>query len=292
MKSGLVQVKRDDPKRMRTGEALETSILRRVGAAIKEFNLIEEGDRILVALSGGKDSWTLLHVLRLLQRRAPVQFELIAVNIDQGYPGFRQDIIEEYLKNEGYSYYMAQNPTYDIMQEKLMSGTTGCSLCSRLRRGTLYRLAQQLKTNKIALGHHADDLLATMLLSMFFRGEIRTMPPRLVSDDQRNIVIRPLCHIFEAEIRQYAQEKGFPVISCASPFCEDESNLRPQMKELLDHLERRYPRLKNSMLASLGNVTLSHLLDKRYLDLDQSGSESDWRVPRSGAEQPAFCETS
>lgn len=251
--------------------ALETSIARRVGRAIKDFKMIDDGDRVMVAVSGGKDSWTLLHILRKLQKRAPVKFELIAVNIDQGYPGYRRDLIEAYLAREGYAYYMAHNPTYDIMQEKLEPGSTGCSLCSRLRRGTLYRLADELGASKIALGHHADDLLVTLLLSIFFRGEIRTMPPRLVSDDERHVVIRPLCYVYEDEIRRYAQAMGFPVVSCASPFCEDDSNMRPQMKRLLDQLERQYPRLKNSMLAALGKVNVTHLLDRRYLPLNGAG---------------------
>jgi len=269
----LIQLAPTKPRQARSLEALETSILRRVGTAIKNFNLIEQGDRVLVAISGGKDSWALLHLLRQLQKRAPVEFELVAVNIDQGYPGFRQDVVEDYLKREGYEYYLASNPTYEIMQHKLEPGTTGCSLCSRLRRGTLYRLAGDLGATKIALGHHADDLLVTLLLSIFFRGEIRTMPPRLVSDDKRNVVIRPLCYVYEEEIRQYAAAKGFPVISCASPYCEDETNFRPQMKQWLEQLERQYPRLKNSMLAALGKVTLSHLMDPRYLSLNGAGSD-------------------
>ncbi len=251
--------------------ALETSIARRVGRAIKDFKMIDDGDRVMVAVSGGKDSWTLLHILRKLQKRAPVKFELIAVNIDQGYPGYRRDLIEAYLAREGYTYSMAHNPTYEIMQEKLEPGSTGCSLCSRLRRGTLYRLADELGASKIALGHHADDLLVTLLLSIFFRGEIRTMPPRLVSDDRRHVVIRPLCYVYEDEIRRYAQAMRFPIVSCASPFCEDESNMRPQMKRLLDQLERQYPRLKNSMLAALGKVNVTHLLDRRYLPLNGAG---------------------
>lgn len=266
----LVQLAPTKPPTAKSLEALETSILRRVGTAIKDFNMIEHGDRVMVAVSGGKDSWTLLHVLRHLQKRAPVKFELLAVNIDQGYPGYRQDVIEEYLKREGYEYYLASNPTYEIMQHKLEPDATGCSLCSRLRRGTLYRLARDLSATKIALGHHADDLLVTLLLSIFFRGEIRTMPPRLVSDDQRNVVIRPLCYVYEDEIRRYAAAKEFPVVSCASPFCEDETNLRPQMKRLLEQLERQYPRLKNSMLAALGKVNLRHLMDRRYLSLNGS----------------------
>lgn len=269
----LVQLAYRPSKPEKTLAALEASILRRVGTAIKHFNLIESGDRVLVAVSGGKDSWTLLHILRQLQRRAPVQFGLVAVNIDQGYPGYRQDVIEDYLKREGYEYYMASNPTHEIMQHKLEPGTTGCSLCSRLRRGTLYRLAVDLGATKIALGHHADDLLVTFLLSVFFRGEIRTMPPRLISDDRRHVVIRPLCYVYEDEISQYAAAKGFPVVSCASPYCEDETNSRPQMKKLLNQLEQQYPRLKNSMLAALGRVNLGHLMDPRYLSLNGTETE-------------------
>jgi tRNA 2-thiocytidine biosynthesis protein TtcA len=255
-------------------EALERTILRRVGRAIKDYQLIEDGDRILVAISGGKDSWTLLHLLRLLQKRAPVKFDLFAVNIDQGYAGFRADLVEEYLKREGYEYYIVKNPTLQIIQEKLEPGSTACGLCSRLRRGTLYRLSKELRATKIALGHHADDLLVTLLLSVFFRGEIRTMPPYLVSDDKENIVIRPLCYIFEDEIRHYAQASGFPVVPCASPYCEDETALRYQMKGLLEDLERRYPRLKNSMLAALGKVNVTHLLDRRFLPVGTPMVES------------------
>lgn len=254
-------------------EALERSLLRRVGRAIKEYNLIEEGDRILVAVSGGKDSWSLLHLLRLLQQRAPVSFEIFAVTIDQGYPGFRADLIEEYFKEHGYEYYIVKNPTYQIVREKLEPGSTACGLCSRLRRGTLYRLATELKATKIALGHHADDLIVTLLLSIFFRGEIRTMPPRLISDDRRHIVIRPLCYVFEDELRQYAQGRGFPVVSCASPYCEDETALRYQMKALVTDLDARYPRLKNSLLAALGKVNVTHLLDRRFLPLGSAAEE-------------------
>ncbi len=266
-------------ERARSIEALERSILRRVGRAIKDYRMIEDGDRVLVAISGGKDSWTLLHVLRLLQQRAPVRFDLFAVNIDQGYPGFRADLIEEYLKREGYEYYIVQNPTYRIIQEKLEPGTTACALCSRLRRGTLYRLAKELKATKIALGHHADDLMVTFLLSIFFRGEIRTMPPVLLSDDRQNVIIRPLCYVFEDEIRRYVPHTGAPVVSCASPYCEDETALRFQMKALLEELERRYPRLKNSFLAALGKINLTHLMDRRFLPmLSEVPNAADGRV--------------
>ncbi|MEO0248640.1 MAG: tRNA 2-thiocytidine(32) synthetase TtcA [candidate division WOR-3 bacterium] len=254
-------------KRPKPPDVLERSILRRVGRAIKDYNLIENNDRIIVAISGGKDSWTLLHVLRLLQKRAPVHFDLLAVNIDQGYTGFRVDLIEQYLKKEGYEYYLVKNPSYKIVQEKLEPGSTPCALCSRLRRGVLYRMAKDLRATKIALGHHADDLLVTFLLSVFFRGEIRTLPPILVSDDGQSVVIRPLCYIFEDETRQYAQAKGFPVVSCASPYCEDETALRYQMRGLLEDLERRYPRLKNSLLAALTKVNVTHLLDRRFLPI-------------------------
>jgi tRNA 2-thiocytidine biosynthesis protein TtcA len=255
-------------------DVLERSLLRRVGRAIKDYNLIEAGDRILVAVSGGKDSWSLLHLLRLLQQRAPVSFETFAVTIDQGYPGFRADLIEEYLKEQGYEYYIVRNPTSQIVREKLEPGSAACGLCSRLRRGTLYRVATDLKATKIALGHHADDLIVTLLMSLFFRGEIRTMPPRLLSDDGRHIVIRPLCYVFEEELRQYAQGRRFPVVSCASPYCEDETALRFQMKALVADLEARYPRLKNSLLAALGKVNVTHLLDRRFLPLDRmAGTE-------------------
>jgi tRNA 2-thiocytidine biosynthesis protein TtcA len=268
-----IQPEANEPHTGRSADTLERAILRRVGQAIKDFNMIEEGDRVMVAISGGKDSWTLLHVLRLLHRRAPVNFSFYAVNIDQGYDNYRVDLIEEYLRTQGYEYYLAKNPTKQIIEAKLEPGSTACALCSRLRRGVLYRLAKEHGATKIALGHHADDLLVTLLMSIFFRGEIRTMPAYLVSDDQQNIVIRPLCYVYEDEIRRYAQAQGFPVVSCASPYCEDETNMRPQMKQLLRQLEARYPRLKNSMLAALGRVNLSHLLDRRYLSLNGSQSK-------------------
>jgi tRNA 2-thiocytidine biosynthesis protein TtcA len=267
-----VQIQPSKSEHQNSFSTLEKSILRRVGQAIKDFNLINEGDRVMVAISGGKDSWTLLHVLRLLQQRAPVDFSFYAVNIDQGYDNFRVDLIEEYLRAQGYEYYLASNPTKTIIETKLEPGSTACGLCSRLRRGVLYRLAKEHGATKIALGHHADDLLVTFLMSVFFRGEIRTMPAYLVSDDEQNIVIRPLCYVYEDEIRRYAQAVGFPVVSCASPYCEDETHMRPQMKQLLSQLERQYPRLKNSMLAALGRVNLAHLMDQRYLSLN--GSES------------------
>ena len=248
---------------------LEKKIFRQVGTAISDFSMIEEGDRILVAVSGGKDSWVLLSLLSDLKKRAPVNFEIIAVNIDQGYGGFRQDIIEDYLEALDIEYDMRSFDIASIVEEK-SQGAVPCALCSRLRRGALYGYAEELKTNKIALGHHKDDLIETLLLNQFFNGRTASMAPKLVSDDQKNTVIRPLIYVSEADITSYSQAKEFPIVCCECPLACGESlhldHKRRKIKELLKELEVDIPEIKNSLLSSLSRVNLSHMLDKDRWD--------------------------
>ena len=280
-----IQISVSKPKPVKSPEALERSIIRMVGSALKDFNLIENGDRVMVAVSGGKDSYTLLHILRKFQRRAPIRFDLMAVNVHPGWDNYRTDIIEEYLRRESYEYHMELTQMREVIDAKMDPRATLCSMCARLRRGVLYRLAKEHGATKIALGHHADDLIETLLMSIFFQGEIRSMPPRLVSDDGENVVIRPLCYVPEEHTRRYALLQGFPVICCGCPICGDTTLQRPKIKWLLKELEAQNPRLKRTMLASLGNVTLGHLLDRRYLSLNgekrrsAAGAGSDWPLP-------------
>jgi tRNA 2-thiocytidine biosynthesis protein TtcA len=241
-------------------ERLERRLDVRLGRAIGDFDLIRPGDRILVGVSGGKDSWVLLHLLRRLQRRAPVAFDLLAVSIDQGFPGFRADVIEDYLAREGYTYEMRHARIGLTVREKLAPGETFCSLCARLRRGTLYRLADELGCGTIALGHHADDCIETLLLNQFFNGRLRGMPARLAARNGRHVVIRPLVYLWEEEIAEYARALGVPVVCCGCPGCLDPTLERHRVKRLLRELERAHPGLKRSLLASLGRVDPPSLL--------------------------------
>jgi tRNA 2-thiocytidine biosynthesis protein TtcA len=240
-------------------ERLERRLMSRMGQAIGDFELIEAGDRILVGVSGGKDSWVLLHLLRCLQARAPVRFELVAVSIDQGFPGFRGDVIEAYLAREGYAYEMKHARIGLTVREKIQPGETFCSLCARLRRGALYRYADELGCNKIALGHHADDAVETLLLNQFFNGQVRAMPPRLRARNGRHTVIRPLCYLWEQEIADYARAMEFPVICCGCPGCLDPTLNRHRIKALLRQLEKAHPGLKRSLLAAPARVDVASL---------------------------------
>jgi len=237
-------------------------LLRETGRAIHDFRLIEPGDRILVGVSGGKDSFTLLHVLQQLQRSAPVDFSLVACNLDQGHPGFPAARLEEYLRSTGVEVLMLREDTYSVVKRLVPEGKTACSVCSRLRRGILYKTALERGCTKIALGHHRDDLVESLLMSMLFTGKTRSMPPRLVSDDGRNVVIRPLCYAAESDIGEFAAQMKFPVIPC--DLCGSQENLqRKRVKRLLTELEAEHPGVRASLLGAMGNVMPAHLLDPR-----------------------------
>lgn len=241
-------------------DKLEQELARELGRCIADFELIQEGDRVMVCMSGGKDSYTLLHLLERARRRAPVSFSLLAVHLDQGHPGYDGRPLERWLAESGVDYRILREDTYSIVTEHVPEGKTYCSLCSRLRRGVLYNAAQALGCNKIALGHHRDDAIETLLLNLMFTGSIKSMPPKLVSDDGRNVVIRPLLYSAEAKIAELASLLAFPILPC--DLCGSQDNLmRKQVKQLLTTLEATAPRVRESMLAALANVRATHLLD-------------------------------
>jgi tRNA 2-thiocytidine biosynthesis protein TtcA len=260
-------------------------LLRDVGRAIADHSLIEDGDRIMVAVSGGKDSYALLELLTILQRRAPVRFDLLAVHLDQGQPGYDGRPLREWLAREGHPHEILREDTYSVVIDKVTEGKTYCSLCSRLRRGILYTAAERLGCNKIALGHHRDDALETLMLNLFFSGKLAAMPARLRSDDGRNTVIRPLIYCAEEDLVRYAEERAFPILPCN--LCGSQTNAqRKQMKAMLTALESEHPRLRQSMLAALGNVVPSHLLDASLLAGSDRASAPDPTLDGPPAPEP------
>jgi tRNA 2-thiocytidine biosynthesis protein TtcA len=260
-------------------DLLARKLGRAVSRAIADFGLIEDGDRILVAVSGGKDSYTMLHLLRDLRRKAPVRFDLKVVNVDQGHPGYPGHLLREYMAREGYDFTMIEENTYAIVTEKIPAGKTYCSLCSRLRRGILYRVAAELGCNKIALGHHRDDVLQTLMLNLLFAGKLASMPPKLVADEAECVVIRPLVYCAEEDIAAFAEAARFPILPC--DLCGSQDNLqRKQVGRMIDDLERQRPGTKAIMLAALGNVRPSHLLDRELwsaLGVHAATEESEQR---------------
>ena len=241
---------------------LEARVAKKTTQAIIEHQLIEDGDRIMVGLSGGKDSWALLQILDVLQQRAPIDFSIVAVNVNSGYTGFKHDQITKACADRGWECHIEHTTIGAVMDDILDDGDTPCSLCARLRRGVLDRLARHHGATKIALGHHMDDFIETALLNLFFQGSLKAMPARLVSDNRQHVVIRPLVYVTEAEARAYTEENGLPVIGCCCPVCGDLSLKRQRVKRMIADLEVEHPDIKQSMIAALGKVVPSHLLDR------------------------------
>jgi len=252
---------------------LHKRLCRLVGQAIGDFNMIEDGDKVMVCLSGGKDSYALLDILMTLRERAPIHFDIVAVNLDQKQPNFPADVLPAYLEKLGIPFHIENQDTYSIVKRLIPEGKTTCSLCSRLRRGILYRVADELGCTKIALGHHRDDILETFFLNMFFGAKIKGMPPKLVSDDGKHVVIRPLAYVKEADTERYAEVKAFPIIPC--DLCGSQENLqRKQIKAMLRDWEKKYPGRVENIFSSLSTVVPSHLMDRDmfgFTDLKADG---------------------
>lgn len=254
-------VPQDAAADLKERKRLEHRLLRRVAQASQEFGLVEPGDRIMACMSGGKDSYVMVHLLQQIQRRVPFSFEIICVNLDQGHPGYPGHVLEEWLRDQGLEHRMLAHDTYSIVKEKMPEGATYCSLCSRLRRGILYNAAVELDCNKLALGHHRDDIIETLMLNLLYAGQLKAMPPKLVSDDGRNTIIRPLAFCEERDVARLSELVGFPIIPC--DLCGSQEHLhRKKIKALLSELHAENDKVKGNVFAALGNVRPSHLLDK------------------------------
>jgi len=275
----------DEPETMADGAVigktafnkLQKRLRRMVGRAIEDYNMIEEGDRVMVCLSGGKDSYTMLEILMNLQQSAPVNFELVAVSLDQKQPGFPEHVLPEYLAKVGVPFHILERDTYSIVKEVVPEGKTTCGLCSRLRRGSLYGFAQQIGATKIALGHHRDDIIETLFLNMFYGGKMKAMPPKLLSDDKRNVLIRPLAYCKEVDIEKFAKAKDFPIIPCN--LCGSQENLQRQaIKGMLRDWERQNPGRNDVIFSALKNVAPSQLADTElfnFVDLEKQRAAPD-----------------
>jgi tRNA 2-thiocytidine biosynthesis protein TtcA len=272
------------PHASKTFKRLQARLRGLVGKAIEDFRMIEDGDRVMVCLSGGKDSYTMLDVLLSLQRSAPIRFELVAVNLDQKQPGFPQRVLPDYLTALGVPFHVIEQDTYRVVKRVVPAGRTMCGLCSRLRRGALYRYASENRITKVALGHHRDDIVETLFLNLFFGGRMKTMPPKLLSEDGRHIVIRPMAYVPEREIERYARARQFPIIPCT--LCGSQQQLqRVTVKQMLADWEREFPGRTEAIFSSLSNVTTSHLADPNAFDF--AGLEARRAAAVAGRQQAA-----
>jgi tRNA 2-thiocytidine biosynthesis protein TtcA len=267
---------------------LQKRLRRQVGQAIIDFNMIEEGDKVMVCLSGGKDSYTMLDILMSLQKTAPIHFDLVAVNMDQKQPGFPEHVLPEYLGRLGIPFHIVERDTYSVVKAVIPEGKTTCGLCSRLRRGTLYGFAEQIGATKIALGHHKDDIVETLFLNLFYAGRLKAMPPKLLADDKRNVVIRPLAYCREADIEDYALQKAFPIIPCN--LCGSQDNLQRQViKEMLQGWDRQYPGRVETIFSSLQRVSPSQLMDMKLFDFINLAIDRSAPIQKSDADAEDSC---
>lgn len=274
---------------------LHKRLRRNVGNAIVDYNMIEEGDRVMVCLSGGKDSYAMLDILLNLQQNAPISFELVAVNMDQKQPGFPEDVLPNYFESLDIPYYIVDKDTYSVVKSKIPEGKTTCGLCSRLRRGTLYSFAEKIGASKVALGHHRDDIVETMFLNMFYGGKLASMPPKLLSDDKRNVVIRPMAYCKEADLEQYAAVKQFPIIPCN--LCGSQENLQRQnIKMMLREWEKTNPGRVASIFGAIQNVAPSQLADTNLFDfdhlpIDRSGVAAEYEYQEASVSSSNLIDT-
>lgn len=271
----------DSRKKAFTLNRLQKNLRRETGRAIEDFRMIADGDLVMACLSGGKDSYVMLDILLNMQKHAPIRFDLIAVNLDQKQPGFPEHVLPEYLESIGVKYHVLERDTYSVVMEKVEPGKTYCGLCSRLRRGNLYSFAEQIGANKIALGHHRNDIMETLFLNMFFGGTIKAMPPKLLSDDKKHIVIRPLAYCKEEEIAKFAELKQFPIIPCN--LCGSQVNMqRQEIKKMLNEWDRKYPGRLEVLFKSITNVVPSHLADNSLFDFHTLEEERAAHADKQG----------